>query len=120
MRMMLGHAFHGEGINGRAIGRWSTKPGLCLVIMTQVARLVRHRGAVPMYGYPIGLGVSPVSIVRAEHENVVDSGPHIHEFPALWYTEGRVYVAAAGVVLDPGRVAHSNTGVGLFFDPATL
>lgn len=88
--------------------------------MAQVARLVRHRGAVPMYGYPTGLGVSPVSVVRAEHEKVIDRGPHIHEFPALWYAEGRVYVAAAGEVLDPGRVAHSNTGVGVFFDPATL
>jgi AraC-like DNA-binding protein len=53
---------------------------------------------------------------------MLDHGRHIHDFPALWYmrTAGLVYVAAAGEVLDPGRLDRSESGVGVFFDPAAL
>lgn len=91
--------------------------------MNQAARLVSHRGGVPMYRYPIGLDVPPVLLVRASREKVLERGHHIHEFPALWYapTAGLVYVATAGEVLDPSRVAHrDDDGVGIFFDPAAL
>src|SRR5262245_33537481 len=91
--------------------------------MTQAARVVSHRNGVPMYRYPIGLDVHPVLLVRASRENVLERGRHIHEFPALWYaaTAGHVYVAAAGEVLDPSRIAHRDEGgVGIFLDPAAL
>jgi AraC-like DNA-binding protein len=47
---------------------------------------------------------------------------HIHDFPALWYsdTAGVVYVVAPGTAVDPARVAHREDGVGVFFDPAAL
>jgi AraC family transcriptional regulator, transcriptional activator of pobA len=90
--------------------------------MTEVARLVRHRGGIPMYAYPTGLGVPPVSVVRGGREVVLERGRHIHDFPALWYASsaGLVYVAAAGEVLDPSSMPDSDGGIGVFFDPDVL
>ena len=75
-----------------------------------------------MYGYPTGLDVPPVSLVRGGREDVLERGRHIHDFPALWYaaTDGLVYVAAAGEVLDPAQMADREDGVGVFFDPSVL
>jgi AraC family transcriptional regulator, transcriptional activator of pobA len=70
-----------------------------------------------MYGYPTGLDVPPVSLVRGGREDVLERRRHIHDFPALWYaaTDGLVYVAAAGEVLDPAQMADREDGVGVFF-----
>jgi len=90
--------------------------------MDQLARLIRHRGGVPMYAYPTGLDVPPVALVRGGREDVLERGRHIHDFPALWYSaaDALVYVAAAGEVLDPARMAHREDGVGVFFDHSVL
>ncbi|MCV7278967.1 helix-turn-helix transcriptional regulator [Mycolicibacterium flavescens] len=89
--------------------------------MALASRLVRHRDGVPIYGYPSGPGTPPVAVVRAAHDEVRDRGRHIHDFPALWFVPGAatVFVAAAGEVLDPGRVDRSD-GIGVYFDPAAL
>jgi AraC family transcriptional regulator, transcriptional activator of pobA len=89
--------------------------------MTQVARLIGHRGGVPIYQYRTGPEASPVSV----HRHIGDLGEwgrHIHDFPALWYVPaaGLVYVAAAGEVLDPGQLENLDAGVAVFFDPAAL
>ncbi|MBO0883023.1 MAG: AraC family transcriptional regulator, partial [Mycobacterium sp.] len=85
--------------------------------MTHAARLVRHRDGVPLYQYATGPGVPPVSVVRGGHEDLPDRRLHIHGFPLLWYVEaaGLVYVVAAGEVIDPASVVHTE-GVGLMFD----
>ncbi|RDH75969.1 AraC family transcriptional regulator [Mycolicibacterium moriokaense] len=90
--------------------------------MAELARLVRHRGGVPTYGYPTGLDVAPVSLVHGGREAVLQRGRHIHDFPALWYapSAGLVYVAAAGEVLDPASMPDPDGGIGIFFDPAVL
>jgi AraC family transcriptional regulator, transcriptional activator of pobA len=90
--------------------------------MTQATRLVRHRDGVPVYQYRADFETPPVSVVRAGPGDVLERGVHIHDFPALWYSDaaGVVYVAAAGAAIDPGRVDHRNDGVGIFFDPAAL
>lgn len=90
--------------------------------MTLASRLVRHRDGVPIYGYPTGPDAPPVSVVRDGHAEVADRGRHIHEFPVLYFvpSSATVFVAAAGEVLDPGRVARSDGDVGVFFDPAAL
>lgn len=90
--------------------------------MELASRLVRHRGGVPIYQYPAGPDTPPVSVVHAGRHDVLERGRHIHDFPALWYvpTAGTVYVAAAGEVLDPGRVGRDDDGVGVFFDPAAV
>jgi AraC family transcriptional activator of pobA len=89
--------------------------------MTQAARLVGHRGGVPIYQYRIAPDTSPVSV----HRHVGDlgeQGRHIHDFPALWYVPaaGLVYVAAPGEVLDPGQLEKLEAGVAVFFDPTAL
>jgi AraC family transcriptional regulator, transcriptional activator of pobA len=89
--------------------------------MTQVARLIGHRGGVPIYQYRTDPETSPVSV----HRHVGDLGErgrHIHDFPALWYVPaaGLVYVAAAGEVLDPAQLQHLDAGAAVFFDPAAL
>jgi AraC-like DNA-binding protein len=89
--------------------------------MTQVARLIRHRDGVPVYGYRADFDTPPVSVIRAPDANVVERGVHIHDFPALWYadTAGLVYVVAPGTAVDPGRIERHD-GIGVFFDPAAL
>jgi AraC family transcriptional regulator, transcriptional activator of pobA len=90
--------------------------------MALVSRLVRHRDGVPMYQYPTGPDAAPVSVIRTDHDDVVERGRHIHDFPAIWYddTAGLVYVAAPGEVLDPARVGRAGGGVAVLFDPAAL
>ena len=105
-------------------GNWSIVVNSWTIfgLMDQLARLVRHRGGVPMYAYPTGLDVPPVSLVRGGRDDVLERGRHIHDFPALWYsaTDGLVYVAAAGEVLDPAQMADREDGVGVFFDHSVL
>lgn len=90
--------------------------------MTQPARMVRHRGGVPIYAYRTDPDTPPVSVVRPGPEDFVERGRHIHDFPALWYlpAPGLVHVAAAGQVLDPGGLDDLDAGVAVFFDPAAL
>lgn len=89
--------------------------------MPELSRLVRHRDGVPVYQYRTGPDTSAVAVVRSD-ANMPERGRHIHDFPALWYVPaaGLVYVAAAGEVLDPGRLPHHDDGVAVFFDPAAL
>lgn len=90
--------------------------------MTQPARMARWRAGVPIYEYRSAPDTPPVSVVRSVPQDFVDRGRHIHDFPALWYlpAAGLVYVAAAGRVLDPGRLELRDAGVAVFFDPAAL
>src|SRR5438309_11189541 len=89
--------------------------------MTQAARLIGHRGGVPIYQYRTDPGTSPVSVHR-HLGDVGERGRHIHDFPALWYVPaaGLVHVLAAGEVLDPAQVPRLDDGVAVFFDPAAL
>jgi AraC family transcriptional regulator, transcriptional activator of pobA len=89
--------------------------------MTQAARLIGHRGGVPIYQYRTDPDTSPVSVHR-HIGDVGERGRHIHDFPALWYVPGAgvVYVAAAGEVLDPEQLENLDDGVAVFFDPAAL
>lgn len=89
--------------------------------MTQAARLIGHRGGVPIYQYRTDPETSPVSVHR-HLGDLGERGRHIHDFPALWYVPaaGLVYVAAAGEVLDPGQLENLDAGVAVFFDPAAL
>jgi AraC-like DNA-binding protein len=77
---------------------------------------------VPVYEYRADFDTPPVSVVRAGPGDPLERGVHIHDFPALWYsdTAGVVYVVAPGTAVDPARVAHREDGVGVFFDPAAL
>ncbi|MCV7260591.1 helix-turn-helix transcriptional regulator [Mycobacterium shimoidei] len=90
--------------------------------MTTAARLVRHRGGIPIYQYRSDLDTPPVSVVRGGGDELVEHGRHIHDFPVLWYvpSTGCLYVVAAGAVIDPARVMPARGGVGIFFDPAAL
>ena len=65
---------------------------------------------------------TPVQVVHAARDDVLERGRHIHDFPAIWYDRARatVYVAAAGEVVDPRQVGRSEGGVGVIFDPAAL
>jgi AraC family transcriptional activator of pobA len=89
--------------------------------MTQPARLIGHRGGVPIYQYRTDPDISPVSVHR-HIGDLGERGRHIHDFPALWYVPaaGLVYVAAAGEVLDPEQLDDLDAGVAVFFDPAAL
>ena len=84
--------------------------------------MVRQRAGVPIYEYRTDPDTPPVSVVRSGPEDFIERGRHIHDFPALWYlpASGLVYVAAAGQVLDPGRLELRDDGVAVFFDPAAL
>lgn len=84
--------------------------------------MVRRRAGVPIYEYRTDPETPPVSVVRSGPEDFIERGRHIHDFPALWYlpAAGLVYVAAAGQVLDPGRLELRDAGVAVFFDPAAL
>lgn len=88
--------------------------------MTRAARLIRHRGGVPVYQYRTDPQTPPVSVVR--RHDFGERRRHIHDFPALWYdpSAGVAYVAAAGEVLDPGQTVPPAGGVAVFFDPAAL
>jgi AraC family transcriptional activator of pobA len=90
--------------------------------MALASRLVRLRSGVPMYRYPTDPGTPPVQVVHAPRDDVLERGRHIHDFPAIWYDQANatVYVAAAGEVVDPGRVGRSSRGVGVIFDPSAL
>ncbi|MBN3455459.1 helix-turn-helix transcriptional regulator [Mycobacterium sp. DSM 3803] len=90
--------------------------------MPDSARLVRHRDGVPVYRYWTAREAPPVSVIRGRREDLIEHGPHIHDFPVLWYahTEGVVYVVAAGAVIDPNALVTGADGVGVFFDPAAL
>jgi AraC family transcriptional activator of pobA len=90
--------------------------------MTSAARLVRHRGGVPIYAYPADLHTPPVSVIQAGSEDLGVRGRHIHDFPALWYARpaGLVYVVAPGEVIDPAWVGRTEGGVAVSFDPAAL
>src|SRR3984893_1555140 len=90
--------------------------------MTQPARMVRQRAGVPIYEYRTDPDTPPVALVRSGPEDFIERGRHIHDFPALWYlpAAGLVYVAAAGQVLDPGRLELSDAVVAVFFAPAAL
>jgi AraC family transcriptional activator of pobA len=89
--------------------------------MTPPARLIGHRGGVPIYQYRTDPDISPVSVHR-HIGDLGERGRHIHDFPALWYVPaaGLVYVAAAGEVLDPEQLDDLDAGVAVFFDPAAL
>lgn len=90
--------------------------------VTTIPRLVRHRGGVPVYQYRSDFDTPPVSVLRGTRD-AVEHGPHIHDFPALWYVHAApvVYVVAAGKVIDPSQAGHLlDGGVGVFFDPAAL
>ena len=75
-----------------------------------------------MYRYWTAREAPPVSVIRGRREDLLEHGPHIHDFPVLWYahTEGVVYVVAAGAVIDPNALVTGADGVGVFFDPAAL
>lgn len=90
--------------------------------MAGATRFVRQRGGVPIYQYLTGLDTPPVSVLRVGRDDLPERRRHIHDFPVLWYADeiGLVYVVAAGEVIDPGRVGHVDSGVGVFFDPAAL
>ena len=93
--------------------------------VTQPARMIGHRGGVPVYQYRTDPGASPVSVHRHGPRGPGGLGErdrHIHDFPALCYVAatGVVYVAAAGEVLDPGQLDYLADGVAVFFDPAAL
>ncbi|MGV0743349.1 helix-turn-helix transcriptional regulator [Mycolicibacterium sp. XJ870] len=90
--------------------------------MPDVARLVRHRGGVPVYRYWTDRDAPPVSLVRGGQSDLIEHRPHIHDFPVLWYvsTQGVVYVVAAGEVIVPSRMTTDTEGVGVFFDPEAI
>ena len=84
--------------------------------------MVRQHAGVPVYAYRTDPDTPPVTVVRSGPEDFVERGRHIHDFPALWYlpAAGTVYVAAAGRVLEPARLADHDAGAAVFFDPAAL
>jgi AraC family transcriptional activator of pobA len=88
--------------------------------MPPPSRLVRLRDGVPVYQYRADSDTPPVAVIRAD--GIVEPGVHIHDFPVLWYvhTAGVVYLVAPGAAVDPARVPHRDSGVGVFFDPAAL
>ena len=90
--------------------------------MAMPSRLARLRDGVPVYQYRADSDTPPVSVIRAAGGDLMEHGVHIHDFPILWYayTAGLVYLVAPGAAVDPGRMAHRDDGVGVFFDPAAL
>jgi AraC family transcriptional regulator, transcriptional activator of pobA len=90
--------------------------------MTQATRLSSHRDGFPVYRYRTGPDTSPVSVQRHVRDDLGELGPHIHDFPALWYvpSDGMVFVAGAGEVVDPRQVQRPDDGVAVLFDPAAL
>lgn len=90
--------------------------------MTLSTRLVRHRDGVPVYQYRADFDTPPVAVVRPAHNDGLERRVHIHDFPALLYSQpaGLVYVVAPGAAVDPGQVPHRDGGIAVFFDPAAL
>src|SRR5262245_4621160 len=88
--------------------------------MRPSSRLVRLHDGVPVYQYRADSDTPPVSVIRAD--GILEHHVHIHEFPVLWYAQpaGLVYVVAPGAAVDPARVPHRDSGIGVFFDPAVL
>lgn len=78
------------------------------------------RDGVPVYQYRADSGTPPVSVIRAD--GILEHEVHIHEFPVLWYAQsvGVVYVVAPGAAVDPRKVPHRDSGLGVFFDPAAV
>lgn len=88
-----------------------------------MARAVRHRDGVPVYGYRGDPAGSPVSVVHIDTPVTADRNHrHIHEFPALLRNPGTdaVYVVAAGSVIDACEVPVSTGCVVVTFDPRAL
>ncbi|MCV7360016.1 helix-turn-helix domain-containing protein [Mycolicibacterium neworleansense] len=90
--------------------------------MTEMSRLARHRGGVPVYRYWTERDAPPVTVIRGQRADLPEHRPHIHDFPVLWYvpSAGVVHVVAAGEVIDPRPLVAGPEGVGVFFDPAAL
>lgn len=90
--------------------------------MAAAARVVRHRGGIPVYDYAVGLDTPPVSLIRLRLGELPESRPHIHDFPALTYfpASGTVFVAAAGETVDTTLVGARSNAIGIFFDPSAL
>ncbi len=88
-----------------------------------MARAIRHRDGVPVYGYRGDPGASPVSVVHIEEQVTPEENHrHIHEFPALMRNPGTdsVYVVAAGEVIDAADVPVFEGCVVVTFDPLAL
>lgn len=90
--------------------------------MVTAARVVRHRGGIPVYEYAVGLDTPPVSLIQLRLGELPESRPHIHDFPALTYFPacGTVFVAAAGETVDTTLVGTRSDAIGVFFDPSAL
>ncbi|RDI65371.1 AraC family transcriptional regulator [Nocardia pseudobrasiliensis] len=90
--------------------------------MNQAARLVRHQGGVPVYGYRSDPLTPPVSLMRYDPSTRPTGHPHIHDFPVLWYSaaSGTVCVVAAGEVVDGTAAGIDGMGTAVMFDPAAL
>ncbi|WP_227985318.1 helix-turn-helix transcriptional regulator [Nocardia spumae] len=91
--------------------------------MFEMARAVRHRDGVPVYGYRGDPAVAPVSVVHIDVPVASTTGHrHIHEFPALLRNPGTdaVYVVAAGEVIDAAGTPVLDGCVVVTFDPLAL
>lgn len=90
--------------------------------MTEVARLSQRRDGVPVFAYHAAPHRPPVTVLRGVRAEVTAHGPHIHDFPVLWYepATGVVSVVATGAVVDPSTVRTSGEGAGVLFDPGAL
>lgn len=90
--------------------------------MPEVARLAHRRDGVPVFEYHAMPDQPPVAVLRGVRSEVRAHGPHIHDFPVLWYepAAGVVSVVATGAVIDPSSVSSSDEGAGVFFDPDAL
>lgn len=98
--------------------------------MTDVARPLRYRAGVPIYGYRTAPGTPPVSVLRFDAADPPGHHQrHIHDFPVLAYVErarrpplqdGDACVIAAGEVIDPTLVTAAGAAWGVFFDPAAV
>jgi AraC family transcriptional activator of pobA len=105
--------------------------------MTEMARAVRYRTGVPVYGYRTAPGVPPVAVLRMDAtHHTGEPQRHIHDFPVLIYIEragdlavgspptpthdGDAYVVAAGAVIDPARAEGLGAATAVYFDPAAL
>lgn len=90
--------------------------------MPEVARLAHRRDGVPVFQYHGAPDRPPVTVLRGVRAEVTAPGPHIHDFPVLWYepAAGVVFVVATGAVIDPSITTTSGEGAGVLFDPGAL